>query len=63
MVFKASGPFKSEVTNLKVKLDPTFFEINRKYNFKLEVIKANAGSSVTVTFNWTLTMNQNPKSF
>jgi len=45
-----------------VTLDPTFFVVDTKYNFILNITDTVNGNDVTVQQNWTLTMNAPPKS-
>jgi hypothetical protein len=56
------GPFSGGRANLTATLNPGFFQLGYKYNFYLDIIKANNNSQVTVSKNWTLTMNQVPQS-
>lgn len=56
------GPFSGNRSNLLATLNPGFFQIGYKYNFFFDIIKSNDKSQVTVTKNWTLTMNQVPQN-
>lgn len=57
-----SGPFSGNPpkTNLNAGLKPSFFEAGKKYNFILDIIKTNGDFFVSVSKNWTLTMNSPP---
>lgn len=63
LVFNGS-PFRlggTDLENLKVQIDNTFFRLDTKYVFRLDIIKSNQGSSVIVPVYFTLTMNSYPK--
>jgi hypothetical protein len=60
--YSKANPFTSDVTNLKVNLDTTFFQTDTKYNFALNITDSKNGQTVTVQQNWTLIMNSPPKS-
>ncbi len=61
LTFDSAGPFVSSLNDLNVTLNPSFFNLGLKYNFVLNIIKTNNNSSLTITKNWTLTMNQSPQ--
>jgi hypothetical protein len=60
--FKSTGPYKSDISKLSVDLDNTFFELDKIYNFILQIISSQSGVNVIVTQNWNVTTNSPPKS-
>lgn len=62
LTFKSTGPYKSDVSKLSVDLDNTFFELDKIYNFILQIISSQGGVNVIVTQNWNVTTNSPPKS-
>ena len=57
-----ASPFTGDLTDLNTPLDNTFFKLEHKYVFVLDIIKENMGESITITKSWTLTMNAPPKN-
>jgi hypothetical protein len=57
-----AGPFTNTTNSVSVGLNPSFFSLGKQYVFNFSIISVNQNSSVIIPMNWTVRMNDAPKS-
>ena len=57
-----AGPFSNLTTSTSVALNSSFFSLGKQYVFNFTVFSVNQNSTIGVAMNWTIPMNDGPKS-